>query len=128
MVARRAHNPKVVGSNPSSATISERALLVPIFFTKARALLTCSVPNALATMRCCCQLFAGSSLNHNFTVVSFLLPVNISGCTTSVQNPQPNGWGFLISLCHASSTIKNYIYLFLISLIHGCINILSPPE
>ncbi len=36
MVARRAHNPKVVGSSPSPATIAEQVILVPFFFVKRK--------------------------------------------------------------------------------------------
>ena len=70
----------VIGSSPLVSTTSEQApLTIPhlkdgvfvcfrcsSFSAKSHARLTCSVVNALATVRCCYQLFAGLLLKQIF--------------------------------------------------------------
>ncbi len=44
MVARRAHNPKVGGSNPPPATTSRRAFGLAVFFMKNGVVLSAAAP------------------------------------------------------------------------------------
>ena len=55
-----------------------QSALMPLLLlsAKSHARLPCSVVNALATVRCRYQLFAGSNPHHHFTLASFLLPVD----------------------------------------------------
>ena len=81
------------GSSPATGTTSEQALyrllrlfcksqsaLMPLLLlsAKSHARLPCSVVNALATVRCRYQLFAGSSPHQNFAAASCVLPLATS--------------------------------------------------